>query len=242
MKLDLLLAVVVAVFGLFGMLSGAIKQLRHWVGLIFAAFTTRPLAARLAPGLAPRLGLSPQVAYVGLSALLFCLFYLVGSAIASGILEEMFPDRQDGEGDHAFGFVLGAAKGAALLFVLLSFLVFFEKPLTRTFGAPPPDVRESRAVALVRRHDLFVAVPVPGLAKLEKLIEAAKDPQGRRGLENEPELRRLLDDPKLKAALRDGELSRAMKSGDLSSFKSDPRLRALLNDLGLASPKSPSSP
>jgi uncharacterized membrane protein required for colicin V production len=241
MKFDLLLAGVVAVFGFFGLLSGAINQLRHWMGLILAALAARPLAARLTPYAAPQVGLSPKVVNVALSGLLFCVLYLLGTAAARRILLNLFPGRQDGRGDRAFGFGLGAAKGAALLFILLSFLIFFETPLTKAFGAPPAPVRESRVVALVRGHDLFDAVPIPGLVKVEKLIEAARNPRALRELENEPELRRLLDDPQLKAALQDGALSRALQSGDLSALKNDPRLRALLNDPRLAAP-SPNAP
>ena len=233
MNFDLLLTGLVALFGLFGLLSGAINQFRNCIGLIVAALAARPLAARLTPYAAPRIGLPPLVVNVALSGLLFCVLYLLAGAAARRLLLRLFPDRQDGPGDRAVGFALGAAMGAALLFVLLSFLIFFEKPLSRAFGAPPVPVRESRVVALVRRHDLFAALPIPALAKVEKLIEAAKDPKD---LANEPELRRLLDDPQLKAALQDGELSRALQSGDLSTLKNDPRLRALLNDARLADP------
>jgi uncharacterized membrane protein required for colicin V production len=242
MKFDLLLAGLVALFGLFGLLSGALSQLRHWLSLIFAALAARPLAARLAPYAAPRAGLSPKAAGVVLSGLLFVVLYLLASEAARRILLGLFPGRQGGRGDQALGFGLGAAKGAALLFILLSFLIFFEVPLTRAFGAPPAPVRESQAVAFVRRHDLFDSVPVPGMAKIEKLIEAAKDPGGLRALENEPELRRLLDDPQLKAALQDGALTQALKSGDLSGLKNDPRFRALLNDPRLAPPPSGATP
>jgi membrane protein required for colicin V production len=241
MNFDLLLAGVVALLGLIGLFSGAISQLRHWLGLILAALAARPLAARLTPFAAPRLGFPPAVVNVVLSSLLFLLLYLIGTAAARALLAKLFPDRQDGRADRALGFVLGAAKGAAMVFVLLSFLVFFEKPLTTAFGAPPPPVRESRAVAFARRHDLFDAVPVPALAKLEKLIEAAKDPGAVRNLGNEPELRKLLDNPQLKAALQDGALSQALKSGDFSALKNDPNLRALLNDPRLAAPAQDSS-
>ena len=236
MKFDLLLAGVVALFGLFGMLSGALNQLRHWAALILAALAARPLAARLTPYAAPRAGLPTTAVNAALGALLFIFIYLIGTLAAGRILAKLFPDRKNGRGDRAFGFCLGAAKGAFLLFVLLSLLIFFEKPLTAAFGAPPAPLRESRAVALARRHDLFDAVPVPALAHLEKLIEAAKGPDGLRDLENEPELRKLLEDPQVKAALQDEGLSRALKSGDLSTLRDDPRLKKILDDPRLAAP------
>jgi membrane protein required for colicin V production len=236
MKFDLLLAGVVALFGLFGLASGAISQLRHWAGLILAALAARPLSARLTPYAAPRLGFPPAAVNVALSVLLFFVLYVLAAAAARGAMRRFFPGAQNGPGDRAFGFALGAAKGAALLFVLLSLLIYFENPLTKAFGAPPELVRGSRAVALARRHDLFDAVPAPVLKKVEDLIAAAKDPKGLKALEDRPELRRLLDDPQLKAALQGGELSQALRSGDLSALKNDPRLKALLDDPRLAAP------
>ena len=234
MTFDLILAGVVALFGLFGLSSGALRQLRHWAGLLLAALAARPAAARLTPFAAPRLGLPPPFANAALSVLLFVVLFLAGTLAARGLLSKVFPDRENGRGDRAFGFALGAAKGAVLAFAALSLLVFFEKPLTDAFGAPPAAFRESRAVAFARRRDLFAAVPVPVLAKLQKLIDAAKDPAGLEALRGEPELRALLDDPGLKASLSDGEAARALKSGDLSALKRDPRLKALLDDPRLA--------
>jgi membrane protein required for colicin V production len=238
MKLDLLVAGVVALFGLLGLFSGAINQLRHWAGLILAALAARPLAARLTPLAAPPLGLSPMIVNVALSAALCVVLYLIGMLAARAVLLKLFPGSQNGRGDRELGFALGAAKGGAIVFALLSLLVFFEKPLTKAFGAPPAAVRESRVVALVRRKDLLHAVNVPALAKVEKLAEAAKDPSKLKDLQNDPDLRRLLDDPRLKAALQNDELAQALKSGDLSSLQNDPRLKALLDDPRLASPSS----
>jgi uncharacterized membrane protein required for colicin V production len=239
MKLDLLLAGVVALFGLLGLFSGAINQLRHWAGLILAALAARPLAARLTPFAAPKLGLSPIIVNVAFSSLLFCILYMLGMFAARAVLLKLFPGSQNGRGDREIGFALGAAKGGAILFALLSLLIFFEKPLAKALGAPPAAVRESRIVALARRHDLFDAVDVPALAKVQKLIAATKDPSALKDLENEPELRRLFDDPRLKAALQDGPLSEALKSGDLSSLQNDPRLKALLEDPRLAPRDAP---
>lgn len=236
MTFDLFLAGVVALFGLLGLLSGALGQLRHWLGLALAALAARPLAARLAPRAAASLGLSTAAADVALSGVFFAVLYVIGMLAARRLLMKLFHDRQNGAGDRAFGFGLGAAKGAALLFVLLSLLIFFEGPLTKALGTPPAPVRESRAVAFVRRHDLFDAVPVAASTRLQKLIEAAKSPGGLQDMGGEPELRRMLEDPRLKAALQDGDLSRALKSADLSSLRGDPRLKALLDDPRLAEP------
>ena len=59
MNLDLLIAGLLAVFGLLGLASGAIKQLTHWAALAMAYIAAGPLAGQLTPVLAPRLGLPP---------------------------------------------------------------------------------------------------------------------------------------------------------------------------------------
>ncbi|MFI5363696.1 MAG: CvpA family protein [Elusimicrobiota bacterium] len=243
MKFDLVLAGVVALFGLFGLLSGAINQLRRWIGVLLAALAARPLAVRLAPLAAPKTRFPPKAVEVALSGLLFVVLYFIGSAAARRLLAKLFPDRQNGRGDRAVGFGLGAAKGAFLVFALLSVLIFFEKPLTETYGPPPAPFLESRAVAFVRLHDLFDAVPIPALAKLQQLAQAAKNPNGGlQSLENQPELKKLLDDPQLKAALQNPEITQALKSGDFSALQNDPRFRALLNDPRLKALTAGSTP
>ena len=239
MTLDLVLAGLVLVFGFFGFLSGAIRQLAHWLGLFLAYAAARPAATFATPYAAPDLGLSPHVVNVLLSGLFFVLFFVLGSWAVQRLLQKIFPNRQNGRGDGAFGFLLGAGTGAVLLYTLVSFYVFFEKPLTKAFGAPPPAVRDSVAVRLARSHDLFNAVHVPALAKFEKLLAAAKGPGGAGALSGQPELQRLLDDPKLKAALQDDSLSRALKSGDLSALKDDPRLQSLFGNPKPAAPAEP---
>lgn len=228
----------VLVFGLFGYFSGAIRQATHWLGLALAYVAARPLAARATPAAAPALGLSPSIVNVLLSALFFAVLLIAGTLIFRALAAKVFGERLNGRGDRAFGFALGAAKGSALLYLLLSLLVFFEKPLTKALGAPPAAIADSRLVGLARRHDLFHAVPLPALAKVQKLLDASRGPDGLKGLENEPELRRLLDDPQFKAALQDGALSQALRSGDLSALRNDPRLKALLDDPRLASPSA----
>ena len=234
MTLDLALLALVALFGLMGLASGAIKQITRWAGLILGGLAARPLAARLTPLAAPRLSLPPVAANALLSAVLFLLLYMLLSWTVHRLLRTAFGERENGRGDKAFGFLLGAGKGAVLLYALLSLLIFFEKPLTAALGAPPAAAGGSAAVALARRHDLFNAVPVPALAQIQKLIEAAKNPAALSAFAGQPDLQGLLADPQLKAMLQNDALATALKSGDLSALKNDPRFQALLKDPRLA--------
>ena len=237
MILDLIFLGVVLAFGFLGLRSGALKQLKHALGMLAAYLGARPLAAYLTPSAAPELGLSPFVVNVLLSIVLFCVLYSLTSWIARRLLAKIFPNRQNGTGDRAFGFVAGTTTGLVLLYALLSFLLFLEKPLTRAFGAPPPAVSGSVCVDFVRRHDLFTVVPVPAVTAIEKLIEAAKNPEAANALlQKDPEIRRLLDDPQLKAMLQDDDLGRELKAGNFSALKNDPHLEALLKNSKLLVP------
>jgi uncharacterized membrane protein required for colicin V production len=237
MTIDLLLIGCAVAFGVLGGVSGAIKQLTNGLGMIAAYLGARPLA-KLLTLLAPP-NLPPAVVNVLLSAALFILLYALAAWAARRLFARLLPNRQNGPGDRAFGFLLGAGKAAFVLYAALSLALFFEVPLTKALGAPPPAIRDSACVAFTRRHDLFRAVPVPALAKIQTLIDATKNPGSAKALMDDPDLRRFLDDPQLKAALQDDSLARALKSGDMSALKDDPRLQTLLKDPKFALPTAP---
>ena len=157
MTIDLFLIGCVVAFGLFGFFSGAIKQLTHALGMIAAYCGARPLAGLLTRLFPPNSGLSPAVVNVLLSAALFIVLYAFASQVARRLLTGLFPDRINGRGDRACGFLLGAGKAGVLLYAVLSLLLFFEDPLTSALGAPPPAVRESACVAFTRRHEIACA-------------------------------------------------------------------------------------
>jgi uncharacterized membrane protein required for colicin V production len=229
-NVDLGLLAALGVFALLGYRSGAIRQLTHWAGLAVGVLAAGPASARLTPLLAPRVGVPASITRVLLSSILFTALGGVGAWLVHALLSKLAGDRENGPGDRAFGLVLGAGKGAALLFIALSLLLFFEKPLAKAFGPPPPAVASSAAVGFVRRHGLFESAPGPAVAKLERLLAAVRDPQAARALAKDPEFQSLLDDRSLQSTLKDEELANSVLSGDLSVLKKDPRLAALLKD------------
>lgn len=230
------------ILGLFGWLSGAIRQLTHWAGLLLAYFFARPLAAKLTPTVTPHLAallppkfpLSPTVVNMGLSSSLFSLIFIVATVVLSALAANAFADHEDGKANRIGGFALGAAKGAALVFAAISVLLFLEKPLKDAFGAFPEPLAKSAAVVFVRAHNPLETAPIPALARIEKLMAAMKDPQAAEALLRDPELRKLLDDPSLSPALKDKNLERALRSGDWSALKNDPRIAELLKDPRIA--------
>lgn len=231
MALDLALLAVVAVCGLSGLVSGAIRQLTHWAGMAAGYLLAGRLAARLTPALVARLHWPAAGVRAGLGAVLFCVVAAAAATVVHWTLAHLAVE--DGRLDHGGGFVLGAAKGALLSFAALSLLLVFEKPLVRRVGPLPAGVAGSRVLAYARGHNLLSAVPLPLASRLERLADAADSPRASRAA-LEPELRSLLDDPALKALLRDDALRGALRSGELASLEKDPRLAALLRDPRLA--------
>ncbi|HVE12870.1 MAG TPA: CvpA family protein [Elusimicrobiota bacterium] len=227
MKVDLMVAGVLLLFGALGMLSGAIRQLSHAVGVLAAYLATGRTAAALAPLLSQRLQLPSALMHVILSSLLFLLFLAAGSAAAHFALMGFFQDREDGRADRAFGFLIGVGKSAAVTFALLSALLFFERP--GVYGKPGSETERSRVVAFVRAHNLFSELRLPALDGLKRVMAQARDRGPDKALAANPELKALLEDPRVQSILRDGGLQRALRAGR-EELMNDPRVRELLND------------
>ncbi|NNN04670.1 MAG: CvpA family protein [Elusimicrobia bacterium] len=237
MSLDLGVLALLGFFALSGYQSGAIRQLAHAAGLVVGWFASGPAAAFLTPLLAPRLGLPAAAVRVVLTGLLFGILGGFGAALVHALLAKLAGKRADGRVDDAIGLVLGVGKGGALVFVALSILLFFEKPLIRIYGPPPPSIATSETVALVRRHGLFQVVSLPAVAKLERLLAALRDPASARALlSKNPRLHALLADPRLRAVLQNESNARTLLSGDAAALQNNPQLSALLHDPRLSDP------
>ncbi len=229
MAIDLGLLALVLVFGALGAFSGAIKQLGNWIGLAAAYLLARPLAALAAPALAVKFSLPPAAVKIGLSAVGFYPLYM-GAALLSGlILHKTLGAVERGRWDRAGGFALGAGKGALLSYLGLSLWLFMEGKLPGNAAAAFA-VPHTRATDFVRRNNLLSKIPLPALANIQKLSDAANNPAALAALGSDPKLQALLENPELKAALKDDSLVKALQSGDVESLAKDPRLANLLKD------------
>lgn len=232
----------IAVLGLLGWLSGAIRQLSHWAGLALAYFCARPLAAKLTPVVTPKLAallppkadLPAAVVNVGLSSALFSALFIVGTVSISLLVAKAFGEHENGKVNRAGGVLLGAGKGAAIVFAALAVVLFLEKPLAKAFGGLPEPLAKSAALGFVRAHNPLEEAPLPALAKIENLMAAVRDPQKAQELLRDPEMRKLIENPAMSLALKDKTLEQAVRSGDWSALKDDPRLAELLKDPRIA--------
>ena len=234
MKLDWIILGVVALFGTLGLVSGAVKQLSHWAGLVLGCCAARPLAAALTPLAAARLGWPPILLNVILSCSLFVALSALGALIAHFFFARIFGEHERGPVNRALGLVLGAGKAAAAIFVALSALLFFEKPFAQAAGAFDSQTKDSKTVAFVRSHNLFASLHLPALSGLQKMLAAQKDPRAAQALLQDPGVKALMDDPRLRDVLMDESLRKNLESGDAAALLDSAKLKELLNDPDLA--------
>jgi uncharacterized membrane protein required for colicin V production len=215
MAIDLLLAALVILFGVFGFLTGAISQITHWVGLICAYVGSHRLAALASPHInAKSLGMTPAYAQIALGALFFGLIYVAIAWILNSLLTKLLTGKRTSWIDKALGFGLGAGKAAVILFALLSGIFLFEKKIA-SVAALPEALDESRAIRYVRKNNLFARASLPQLKDLDRYISAS-DAEG---------LKAALTDPKLKELLRSEKLKKlAEDPSSLASVFGDPKM------------------
>jgi membrane protein required for colicin V production len=234
MRLDLIILGVVALFGVMGIVSGAAKQLSHWAGLLLGYCAARPLAAAVAPWAAKSLGWPPVLLNLMLACLLFVLLSAIGAAVTHFLFGRLLRGQETGPGNRALGFFLGAGKAAAGIFVALSALLFFDKPLEQAARGFDALTKDSAAVAFVRSHNLFASLHLPALSGIQRMLDAQRNPQAAQALLNDPSLKALLDEPRLKAVLTDPSLKKAMQSGDIAAMRDSAKVKELLNDPEMA--------
>lgn len=231
MLIDLLILGIVALMGIFGFSTGIIKQLHYWLGIVFAHLVSKPLALILTLMLAPDLGMPPIQARIGLSVLCFLTFYVIGSMIAGFFIKKIAKGREKGRIDRAVGVALATGKGSVILFVTLSGLVAFERPLSGIGLWPAESAQRSLILSALRRRSPVDTVSA--LSRIETLMDAAKRTSHS---QEDPELKKLLRDPELSQALQDERLIRAVKSGNWSVLSEDPRIAELLRDPRIVGP------
>ncbi len=232
MKIDLAVAVFVLFFGVMGLISGAIRQLGHIGGLVAGYAGARPLAQLVAPWASKELGYPPLFTNIACTFLLFFGLYVVGTLVTRVVLTKLFPDGEHGALNRFGGLMLGAGKVALILFVILSGVVFLEKPVGQHFKAARKELKDSIAMALARRYNAFTGIPQ--LEGLSKLAEAARDPEAQAKLAQDPKLKALQSDARLKALVNDSTVKQAFETGDYSALLGSVKVLNALNDPGLS--------
>ncbi len=253
MNLDLLVVGLVVLFAVLGALAGGLLQLTHVGAMLVAGIVAKPIGGRFGPAVAEHYQAPLVLGVLGVTVVSFFVAYAATQVVARILIKRVVKNRVLGAADHALGFAMGGVKSAGILFVLLSALIFFEKPIAAVSPSLRFDTNGSQVASFVRNHNLFTTFSFPGVKGLTTLARAATNPEEAQKLSQDPEFQQLRGDPRVKSILSDGSLAHSLQNGDyisvLRSNKvlealSDPRLQNQLSSLGgtLSMPSMPSTP
>jgi membrane protein required for colicin V production len=230
--IDLVILGVVLLLAFLGARSGAARQVAHLVALAAGYFAARRLGPLLAPTLAHSLG-TPLLlgAVVGTLLVFFVVLFSVRFALTS-LLRWLLGARDEKERgvDRPLGFILGGLKAALVVYVVLSALTFAEehvKVAGRHLGVSPKD---SIAVGLARRYNLFEMTEFAPVHDLVRVLGATADPELSARLQEDPAFRALRKDPRFQRALQDPRLREAVARGDVQTLLRDDRVLQLIQD------------
>jgi len=225
--LDLVVLGLLLLFAVAGAFSGALRQLVHLAAVVAGWLAARHLPPRLA---GPLLGSHPAAWQRGaLPGACFVaavvVTWLLGSAIARRLHG---PDGRPGPLDRAGGALMGGLKAGLAIWVLLSALALARGPVV--LGSLRLDLRGSDFGSLASRYNLLEAAAPRQAGRLERLLRALRDPEGReRILREEPRAGRLLEDPRLKALL---ERPAGEERARVEELLADPEFGRLLERYG----------
>jgi len=227
-NIDLVVLALLLLAGLLGLASGAIRQLAHLGGLVAGWFSALPLAQLAGPSVAARYGYHLLLTTVAACFVCFFLVYLAVVLLLRFVLGRVLPDGEKGMADRFGGFALGAVKGAALAFMVVSAVVVAEKYIVKLWPEFRKETAPSVAVRIARQHGLFASLPV--VNGLEKILDVAADPRAVAKLVEDPDFSALMRDPRIKGMANDRTVLKALQGGDVASLLSNVRVLDALND------------
>lgn len=230
MLLDLLALALLAGAAVLGAASGALRQVVQLGAAVLAWLAARHLGPAVAAGFAR--SVPPPLARAGASAVLFLGIFALATLVGAVALRATGLARiVRGPADRGTGALLGGAKGALVLWVLLSAALL----AGRAVPGPAPLVRAlatSDLAALAREHNLLLRIDPEGVRALERALRAAREAERAGELARDPEARRLLEDPRVRPlvdgdrAADPGELERALEDPDVARLVERIRARA----------------
>lgn len=217
MVLDLAVLAALLLAALAGACSGALRQLVQLAAAVIGWAAARFLGPSVAIGFA-RFVPGPMARPVAAGLLFaggFALASLLGAALVRASAKE---GGGRGPADRGLGALLGGAKAALVLWVIVSVLALLGGVAK---GEPARQLRQSDLVAFAREHNLLRHAEADAVRSLRRVLDQL-DPAA---VQASPELRALMEDPNVRAVL---ERTRAGEPGALEDALADPALRATL--------------
>lgn len=232
MTLDLVVLGIVAFAAIFGFFKGLARQVGAALGTVAAWFAAGPSGHALGATVAVKARTSLTIGTVLASIAAFLLVYLVVQVISAAIIRRLLAGRDphDRGVDRALGFLLGGAKMASIVFVVLCGLTFFESNVVvagRHYTFTP---RDSVAAGLARRWNVLERLQFSGVKDLVKVAKLQGDPQAAGKLKDDPDFSSLTKDPRFKQALSAEGMRRALESGDLRALFANNAVIELIQD------------
>ena len=233
-RLDQAVLLFAVALGVFGMFSGAIRQISNIVALIAAYNAASPLGALMSPVLAEITHLPLFFLTLGSCILAFFAVYGLAYVLTRMLLKRVLPDGESGFINRAGGLLMGVAKAAVMAFVILSGMVLAEGFMAMVWQRFPHETEVSRAYNFARRNSLFARLAQ--FETLETLLQASGDRDHPRTLEaldqleTDPELKALASDPRISAIAADTSIQQAVTQGNYAALFSNEKVQEVLND------------
>ncbi len=233
-RLDQAVLIFAVALGVFGLFSGAIRQISNIVALIAAYLAASPLGARMSPVFADITHLPLFFLTLGSCLIAFFAVYGLAYVLTRMLLKRILPDGESGFINRAGGLVMGVAKAAVIAFVLLSGMVLAEGFMATVWQRFPHETEVSRAYNFARRNSLFARLAQ--FETLETLLQASGDRTHPRTLEaldqleTDSDLKALASDPRISAIAADPSIQQAVTQGNYAALFSNEKVQEVLND------------
>ncbi len=253
MIVDLIALGAILLFAVLGAMTGALSQVVHLLGIAAAWAAARFLGFAVGPKVAVALKI-PAILGVAISALaLGAVAFILVHVFGRWLLRRLHGAEGPGPADRAGGVLLGAVKSGAIVWCILSILVFFDKPIAGLGWKM--DFSGSEVAALVRQNNLLAhtGLPLPELERALRRVRAGpaqgpgQDPgvagnaRAAKALSRDPRMRKLARDPRIQRALKEGDYVTVLRRPEVLQLLADPKARAqLLNFSAGQAPAAPS--
>ncbi len=225
MQLDIVIGVVILLFGYTGFRNGLMGQLGRLVVALIAAIGAKFLAAPVSNAILKGVEWTPSMA-LGASFVCAFLVLLMVGLFALGAL--MKSDGGDGTGlDTGFGSILGLATGALVCFSIVCGGIL----LTQHLAAKKPGLavqwQKSRVGRFALTHNFVDPQPFPNARVLLALVGR---PDPKKPSKKPTAIGPIRENPKWQPILKRQELVAALERGDWKMLRKQPEFLDLITD------------
>lgn len=227
MVLDIVVGVLVLLFGYFGSRTGAGAQL-YQLGIIGgAAVAAKLMAPSTANFITHGVGWAPYLS-LGLSyTVMLGLLVMAGYFLLSGTIAGSRDNFLGGTLESAVGALFGAARGAVLMFALICGVILVTMHMGSRKSMFAVQYQKSRVGKFVLTHNVVDTQPFPHANVLKMVVGAEEVPEGTK---NPYAISSIRENPKAKFLLTDMDVGSLISNGSWKQLRRDPRLLELVCD------------